>query len=106
MFGFNPTVAFLSHSTFGQPITSRTKHIRDAVEILKQKKVDFDSIQQKIKNKEYSIEKHKQEFEKEITENNMTLDDLTKKGFYDNIEIFYETYGDEDLQPSAKRQKK
>tara|TARA_Y200000002_G_scaffold76655_1_gene60254 strand:+ start:1061 stop:2479 length:1419 start_codon:yes stop_codon:yes gene_type:complete len=59
-----------------------------------------------IKNKEYSIEKHKQEFEKEITENNMTLDDLTKKGFYDNIEIFYETYGDEDLQPSAKRQKK
>jgi hypothetical protein len=36
----------------------------------------------------------------------MTLDDLTKKGFYDNIEIFYETYGDEDLQPSAKRQKK
>ncbi len=41
LFGFNPKVAFLSHSTFGQPITSRTKHIRDAVEILKQKKVDF-----------------------------------------------------------------
>ena len=35
LFGFNPKVAFLSHSTFGQPITSRTKHIRDAVEILK-----------------------------------------------------------------------
>jgi len=41
LFGFNPKVAFLSHSTFGQPITSRTKHIRDAVEILKDKKVDF-----------------------------------------------------------------
>ncbi len=41
LFGFDPKVAFLSHSTFGQPITSRTKHIRDAVEILKQKKVDF-----------------------------------------------------------------
>jgi len=41
LFGFNPKVAFLSHSTFGQPITSRTKHIRDAVEILKNKKVDF-----------------------------------------------------------------
>ena len=41
LFGFDPKVAFLSHSTFGQPITSRTKHIRDAVDILKQKKVDF-----------------------------------------------------------------
>jgi len=41
LFGFNPKVAFLSHSTFGQPITSRTKHIRDAVEILKRRKVDF-----------------------------------------------------------------
>ncbi len=41
LFGFDPKVAFLSHSTFGQPITSRTKHIRDAVEILKEKKVDF-----------------------------------------------------------------
>ena len=41
LFGFDPKVAFLSHSTFGQPITSRTKHIRDAVEILKKMKVDF-----------------------------------------------------------------
>jgi len=41
LFGFNPKIAFLSHSTFGQPITSRTKHIRDAVEILKEMKVDF-----------------------------------------------------------------
>ena len=38
LFGFDPKVAFLSHSTFGQPITSRTKHIRDAVEILKKGK--------------------------------------------------------------------
>jgi len=41
LFGFNPKVAFLSHSTFGEPATRRTKHIRDAVEILKDKKVDF-----------------------------------------------------------------
>ena len=41
LFGFDPKVAFLSHSTFGQPLTSRTKHIRDAVDILKNKKVDF-----------------------------------------------------------------
>ena len=41
LFGFTPRVAFLSHSTFGQPMTSRTKHIRDAVEILKKMKVDF-----------------------------------------------------------------
>ena len=42
LFGFEPKVAFVSHSTFGQPITSRTKHIRKAVEILKEKKVDFE----------------------------------------------------------------
>ena len=41
LFGFDPKVAFVSHSTFGQPLTSRTKHIRDAVEILKKKNVDF-----------------------------------------------------------------
>ncbi len=41
LFGFDPKIAFLSHSTFGQPITSRTKHIRDAVDILKKKNVDF-----------------------------------------------------------------
>ena len=41
LFGFDPKVAFVSHSTFGQPITNRTKHIRDAVEILQDKKVDF-----------------------------------------------------------------
>jgi len=41
LFGFDPKIAFLSHSTFGIPITQRTKHIRDAVEILKNKSVDF-----------------------------------------------------------------
>ena len=42
LFGFVPKVAFVSHSTFGQPLTSRTKHIKRAVEILKSKNVDFD----------------------------------------------------------------
>ena len=41
LFGFDPKVAFVSHSTFGQPITNRTKHIKDAVNILKEKNVDF-----------------------------------------------------------------
>jgi malate dehydrogenase (oxaloacetate-decarboxylating)(NADP+) len=42
LFGFDPKVAFVSHSTFGQPVTSRTKHIKKAVDILKEKKVDFE----------------------------------------------------------------
>ena len=42
LFGFDPKVAFVSHSTFGQPSTNRTKHIKDAVEILKQKNVNFE----------------------------------------------------------------
>ena len=42
LFGFDPKVAFVSHSTFGQPVTNRTKHIRKAVEILKEKNVDFE----------------------------------------------------------------
>ena len=41
LFGFDPKIAFLSHSTFGEPVTDRTKRISDAVEILKKKKVDF-----------------------------------------------------------------
>ena len=41
LFGFDPKVAFLSHSTFGQPVTDRTKRISDAVGILEKKKVDF-----------------------------------------------------------------
>ena len=42
LFGFDPKVAFVSHSTFGQPLTSRTKHIKNAVQILKDKNVDFE----------------------------------------------------------------
>jgi malate dehydrogenase (oxaloacetate-decarboxylating)(NADP+) len=42
LFGFEPKVAFVSHSTFGQPLTSRTKHIKNAVEILRKKKVNFE----------------------------------------------------------------
>ena len=42
LFGFDPKVAFLSHSTFGKPISRNTKHVRDAIEILKNEKVDFD----------------------------------------------------------------
>jgi len=42
LFGFVPKIAFVSHSTFGQPLTSRTKHIKKAVEILKNKNVDFE----------------------------------------------------------------
>jgi len=41
LFGFDPKISFLSHSTFGIPITQGTQHIRDAVEILKNKSVDF-----------------------------------------------------------------
>jgi len=42
LFGFEPKVAFLSHSTFGKPLSRNTKHVRDAIELLKSKKVDFD----------------------------------------------------------------
>jgi len=41
LFGFDPKVAFLSHSTFGEPATDRTKRLSDAVEILKKDNVDF-----------------------------------------------------------------
>jgi malate dehydrogenase (oxaloacetate-decarboxylating)(NADP+) len=41
LFGFDPKIAFLSHSTFGEPATDRTKRLSDAVEILKKDKVDF-----------------------------------------------------------------
>ena len=42
LFGFDPKVAFLSHSTFGNPVSKNTKHVRDAIELLKNQKVDFD----------------------------------------------------------------
>ena len=41
LFGMDPKVAFLSHSTFGQPTTERTLKVKEAVEILDRKKVDF-----------------------------------------------------------------
>ena len=42
LFGFDPKVAFLSHSTFGNPISKNTKHVRDAIELLKKESADFD----------------------------------------------------------------
>ncbi len=42
LFGFEPKVAFLSHSTFGKPTSRNTKHVREAIDLLKKKKVDFD----------------------------------------------------------------
>jgi malate dehydrogenase (oxaloacetate-decarboxylating)(NADP+) len=42
LFGFDPKVAFLSHSTFGKPATVRTKHVREAMNLMKSKKIDFD----------------------------------------------------------------
>ncbi len=42
LFGFDPKVAFLSHSTFGKPTSRNTKHVREAIDILKKNKVDFD----------------------------------------------------------------
>ena len=42
LFGFDPKVAFLSHSTFGKPSSRNTKHVREAIEILKKTNVDFD----------------------------------------------------------------
>ena len=42
LFGFDPKVAFLSHSTFGNPVSKNTKHVRDAINFLKKEKVDFD----------------------------------------------------------------
>ena len=42
LFGFDPKVGFLSHSTFGKPISRNTKHVREAIELLKKEKVDFD----------------------------------------------------------------
>ncbi len=41
LFGFDPKIAFLSHSTFGEPATDRTKRLSDAVQILKDSNVDF-----------------------------------------------------------------
>ncbi len=42
LFGFDPKVAFLSHSTFGKPVSKNTKHVREAIELLKKQNVNFD----------------------------------------------------------------
>ena len=42
LFGFEPKVAFLSHSTFGKPISRNTKHVRDAIDLLKNEKLSLD----------------------------------------------------------------
>ena len=40
-FGFDPRVAFLSYSTFGNPVGERMEKVRKAVEILDERGVDF-----------------------------------------------------------------
>ena len=41
-FGFEPRVAFLSYSTFGNPVGERMQKVRDAVQILDERDVDFE----------------------------------------------------------------
>ena len=41
-FGFEPRVAFLSYSTFGNPVGERMEKVRDAVKILDGREVDFE----------------------------------------------------------------
>ena len=41
-FGFEPRVAFLSYSTFGNPVGERMHKVREAVEILDERGVDFE----------------------------------------------------------------
>lgn len=41
-FGFEPRVAFLSYSTFGNPVGERMDKVRQAVEILDERDVDFE----------------------------------------------------------------
>ena len=40
--GFTPRVALLAHSTFGKPMSERSVHLREAREILENRKVDFE----------------------------------------------------------------
>ncbi|MEX0853565.1 MAG: phosphate acyltransferase, partial [Bauldia sp.] len=40
--GYTPRVAFLAYSTFGQPEGERGRKVRDAVEILDKRRVDFE----------------------------------------------------------------
>lgn len=41
-FGFEPRVAFLSYSTFGNPVGERMQKVREAVQILDERDVDFE----------------------------------------------------------------
>ena len=41
-FGFDPRVAFLSYSTFGNPVGERMEKVRRAVEILDKREIDFE----------------------------------------------------------------
>ena len=41
-FGFEPRVAFLSYSTFGNPVGERMQKVRNAVRILDEREVDFE----------------------------------------------------------------
>ena len=41
-FGYEPKVAFLSYSTFGYPKGDRSEHVRNAVQLLDQRQVDFE----------------------------------------------------------------
>ena len=41
-FGVEPKVALLAYSTFGQPWGERSQHVREAVEVLDSRKVDFE----------------------------------------------------------------
>jgi len=41
-FGFEPRVAFLSYSTFGNPVGERMQKVRDAVKILDERDADFE----------------------------------------------------------------
>lgn len=41
-FGIEPKVALLAYSTFGQPYGERSKHVREAVEVLDKRHVDFE----------------------------------------------------------------
>ena len=41
-FGFEPRVAFLSYSTFGNPVGERMEKVREAVKILDDREVDFE----------------------------------------------------------------
>ncbi len=40
--GFAPRVALLAHSTFGKPMSERSVHLREARDILENRKVDFE----------------------------------------------------------------